>query len=276
MAGQPAHQRLDGARRCHRVGIEQQHVVAAGGANAEIVGARETGVGGGGNHLHRGPARPHEVRGAVGRGVVDHGDRGRERFGMANQRIEARPNLGRRVVGHDDDGERRRSIRQPRLPRWQRAWRRQCASNRTCASTAGAWPSTPWRTRSSVRPATSAAEMASRPAVAGTYCAAATCGFARNRRVEQHGRHARRQRLEWRQTEAFVLRQEGEHRGAAHTSRRGRHHRRRRASGCDRDAATAARRASRSTRGRRVRFSPTISSCAIGTWSATASNAAIN
>ena len=40
-------------------------------------------------------------------------------------------------------------------------------------------------------------------------------GFAGDRRVEQHRRHAGRQRLERCQAEAFVLRQEREHRGAA-------------------------------------------------------------
>ena len=63
------------ARRRHeRVGIEQQHQVARGGANADVVAAREAEVAAGFDQLHRRPALAHELRRAVARAVVDDAD----------------------------------------------------------------------------------------------------------------------------------------------------------------------------------------------------------
>ena len=172
-----------------------------------------------------------------------------------------------RVVGDDDDREAV-PIGHRRPPRAPTASRRRRRPSRSGPARRRVAQHVLRARRRSVSSSAIAAAISSFDARWRDVARGGAAGFARHRRVQHDRRHAGGQRLERRQAEAFVFRQEREHRRALVQRRQRRivHIR----TNVDAIGVPATARESHRDRAAGcVRFSPTISSRASGTRSAT-------
>ena len=103
-----APERVDGAGRDQRVAVQQQHQLAAGGANADVVCGGEADVLRLHEHGDRRPAGADSIRAAILRRVVDDHDFIRGGRRGSRHRVDAGDEIVTRIEADDDDRERDR------------------------------------------------------------------------------------------------------------------------------------------------------------------------